>query len=93
MKSTTIGRTLTASLSGPLVAAGIILGSMVIGETATASAQPTTDSQCSSMPMTDGQDGTAAPNALTRAGQVGAAIGPSASDGSMTVNCTPASHG
>ena len=68
MNSTTIGRKLTASLTGPLVAAGIILGSMVIGESATANAQPTTDSQCTSMPMTDGQSGTA-PNALTRAGQ------------------------
>jgi len=92
MNSTTIGRKLTASLTGPLVAAGIILGSMVIGESATANAQPTTDGQCTSMPMTGGQDGTA-PNALTRAGQVGAATGPSASDGSMAVNCAPASHG
>ena len=93
MKSTTIRRTLTASLTGPLVAAGIILGSMVIGETATANAEPTTDGQCTSMPMTDGQD-TTAPNALTRAGQVGAATaGSSASDGSMPANCAPASHG
>jgi len=92
MKSTTIRRTLTASLTGPLVAAGIILGSMVIGEAATANAQPT-DGQCTSMPMTDGQD-TTAPNALTRAGQVGAATaGSSASDGSMPANCAPASHG
>jgi hypothetical protein len=44
------------------------------------------------MTMTGGQDGTA-PNALTRAGQVGAAAGPSASDGSMAVNCQAASHG
>jgi hypothetical protein len=87
-----IGRTLTATLSGPLVAAGILLGSMVIGESATANAQPATDGGCSSMPMTNGQDGTA-PNALTRAGQVGAAAGPSASDGSMAVNCQPAGHG
>ncbi len=92
MNSTTIGRKLTASLSGPLVAAGIILGSMVVGESATANAQPTADGQCTSMPMTDGQDGTA-PNALTRAGQVGAATGSSASDGSMAVDCAPASHG
>ena len=64
----------------------------LVGESATANAQPTTDGQCTSMPMTGGQDGTA-PNALTRAGQVGAATGPSASDGSMAVNCAPASHG
>lgn len=92
MNSTMIGRKLTASLSGPLVAAGIIIGSMVIGDSATANAQPTIDGPCTSMPMTDGQDGTA-PNALTRAGQVGSVTGSSASDGSMAVNCTPASHG
>ena len=92
MTNTTFGRKLAATLSGPLVAAGILAGSMVIGEPATANAQPTTDSQCSSMTMTNGQDGTA-PNGLTRAGQVGAAAGPSASDGSMAVNCQPASHG
>ena len=91
MNTKNIGRTLAAAVSGPLVAAGIMLGSIVIGDSATASAQPTTDSQCASMPMTSGQDGTA-PNALTRAGQVGAAAGPSASDGSMAVNCQPASH-
>ncbi len=92
MNSRPFGRTLTTTLSGPLVAAGILLGSMVVGESATANAQPVTDGQCSSMPMTDGQDGTG-PNALTRAGQVGAAAGPTASDGSMTVNCRPAGHG
>ena len=92
MNTKRIGRTLTASLSGPLVAGGILLGSLVIGDSATASAQPTSDGQCSSMPMTDGQDASA-PNALTRAGQVGAAALPSASDGSMAVNCQPASHG
>lgn len=89
--NTTITRRVTATLSGPLVAAGIILGSMVIGETATAGAQPG-DGQCSSMTMTGGQDA-AGPNALTRAGQIGAAAGPSASDGSMALNCQAASHG
>lgn len=93
MRTKTVARTFTASLSGPLVAAGIILGSMVVGQTATANAQPTTDSQCTSMPMTGGQEGMA-PNALTRAGQVGTATTDSnASDGSMPANCTPASHG
>ena len=92
MNNKAAGRTLTAALSGPLVAAGIILGSMVIGETASASAQPATNGQCSSMPMTNGQD-PAGPSALTRAGQVGAAAGPSAPDTSMTVDCQPASHG
>ena len=92
MNTKTVGRTLAATLSGPLVAAGIILGSMVIGDPATVSAQPTSDGQCATMPMTGGQ-GQSAPTALTRAGQVGSATGPSASDGSMTVNCQPASHG
>ena len=92
MNSKSLGRTLTAAVSGPLVAAGIMLGSMVIGEAASAGADPTSDSQCSSMPMTDGQNASG-PSALTRAGQVTAAAGPSASDGSMAVNCAPASHG
>lgn len=92
MKTTAVGRKFTATLSGPLVAAGIILGSMVISDAGTANADPTTDSQCSSMPMTGGADGTA-PNALTRAGQVTAAAGPAAADGSMTLTCAPASHG
>ena len=93
MKNNSARRRLSATLSGPLVAAGIILGTMVIGPTATASAQPTTDSQCSGMPMADSRDGTA-PNALTRAGQVGSATaGSGASDGSMPADCTPASHG
>lgn len=91
MITTAFTRRITATLSGPLVAAGIFMGAMVIGDTATASAQPAADGQCTSMTMTGGQDGTA-PNALTRAGQVGAAAGPSASDGSMAVNCQPASH-
>jgi len=92
MTKTNFGRKLAATLSGPLLAAGILAGSMVIGGSAIAGAQPTTDSQCSSMTMTNGQDGTA-PNRMTRAGQVGAAAGPSASDGSMAVNCQAASHG
>jgi hypothetical protein len=92
MNNKTFGRTLAATLSGPLIAAGVILGSMVLGDSATANAQPSTDGQCTSMPMTDGRDGTA-PNALTRAGQLGAAAGPSASDGSMAVNCQPVGHG
>ena len=92
MNATPFARRITATLSGPLVAAGIILGAMVIGDTATASAQPTTDGQCTSMTMTGGQDGTA-PNALTRAGQIGSAAGPSASDGSMAVDCQAAGHG
>jgi len=84
-------RRITATLSGPLVAAGILLGAMVIGDSATASADPAADGQCTSMAMTGGQGGSA-PNGLTRAGQIGAAAGPSASDGSMAVNCQPAGH-
>lgn len=92
MNTSPIARRITAALSGSVVAAGIILGTMVIGETATASADPMSGGQCTSMTMTNGQDGTS-PNALTRAGQIGAAAGPSASDGSMAANCAPASHG
>lgn len=89
--NTRFTRRLTATLSGPLVAAGVILGSMVTGETATAGADPMSGGQCTSMTMTGGQDAPG-PGALTRAGQIGAAAGPSASDGSMAVDCQAASH-
>ena len=92
MSTKSIGSTLAATLSGPLVAAGIILGSLVVVDPAPASAQPTSDGQCATMPMTGGQD-QSAPSALTRAGQVGSANGPIASDPSMTVTCQAASHG
>lgn len=89
--TTTLGQRIAATMAGPLLAAGILMGSMVVGDTAAASAQPSAGT-CTSMPMADGQDGTA-PNALTRAGQVSAAAGPGASDGSMPANCAPAGHG
>ena len=92
MNTTTFTRRITSAMSGPLVAAGIILGSMVIGDNATAAAQPTSGGQCAGMTMTDAQSETS-PNVLTRAGQVGAAAGPGASDGSMAVDCQAASHG
>lgn len=93
MNTTTTTRTrrLTAALAAPLAAAGIMLGSLAIGGSATAGAQPG-DTQCSGMAMTDGQGGPN-PAALTRAGQVNGAAGPGASDGSMTVNCAPVGHG
>lgn len=81
----------TSRVAGPIVAAGILLGSLTVAGPSIAGADPM-DNQCTGMTMTNGQEGTA-PNALTRAGQVGAAAGPSASDGSMAVNCQPASHG
>lgn len=82
---------ITAKAAGPLIAAGIFLGSVAALAPAIASAEPM-DGQCTSMTMTDGQSG-ANPGALTRAGQVGVATGSSASDGSMAVSCQPASHG
>ena len=91
MNTTTFTGRVGAALAGPLVAAGIMLGSMVISETASAGAEPTSGGQCTSMTMTDGQ-GASSPNALTRAGQIGAAAGPGASDGSMTVNCQATGH-
>lgn len=41
MNATPLTRRITATLSGPLVAAGIMLGSMVVGEVASAGAEPT----------------------------------------------------
>ncbi len=92
MTNPTITRRITAGLAGPLVAAGILLGGAVVGGTATAAAQPASSDQCTSMTMTQGSGGTN-PNALTRAGQIGAASGSGASDGSMAAACQPASHG
>lgn len=77
--------------AGPLVAVGLFLGSLAIGGPAVAGAQPA-DGQCTGMTMTGGQSGPNT-NALTRAGQINSASGPGASDGSMAVDCQPASHG
>lgn len=41
MNATPLTRRITATLSAPLVAAGIILGSMVVGEAAPAGAEST----------------------------------------------------
>ena len=81
----------TARAAGPIIAAGIMLGSLTVAGPSAAGADPM-DNRCTSMTMTDAPGGTA-PNGLTRAGQIGAAAGPTASDGSMAANCAPASHG
>lgn len=81
-----------AALTAPLVAVGVLLGGLALGGAAVASAQPADSGGCSAMTMTSGQNG-ANPSAMTRAGQVASAAGPSASDGSMAVDCRPASHG
>lgn len=82
--NSSITRRLIAAATGSLVATGMLLGTGAI-----AAAQPT---DCTPMTMTNGASD-ANPNALTRAGQIGAASAPSASDGSMPVDCKPASHG
>ncbi|MCW1957689.1 MAG: hypothetical protein KIH64_003905 [Mycobacterium sp.] len=87
MKTTTKSGRLAAALSAPLAAVGILLGGSPI-----AGAQPAADNQCAGMSMTDGRTGPN-PSALTRAGMINAASGPSASDGSMQSNCAPAGHG
>lgn len=89
MKRTTTRR-FTAIVALPAATAGILLGGLAFGGQAIAGAQPA-DSQCAGMTMTSGQGG-ANPGALTRAGQVGAAAAPSASDGAMAVNCQPVGH-
>ncbi len=88
--TTTAIRRLTAAVAAPLAAAGILLGGLAMGAAPTAGAQPG-DGQCSQMPMTNGRSGPT-PSALTRAGMINAAAGPSASDGSMPANCAPAGH-
>lgn len=86
-----IVRRVAVEIGAPLIAAGILIGGVVAGTSAIAAAQPG-DNQCSTMSMTSGAD-QPAPNGMTRAGQVAAAQGPGASDGSMAASCTPASHG
>lgn len=86
----TVGRA-AVEVGTPLIVAGILIGGIVAGTSAIASAQPG-DNQCSTMSMTSGAD-VPRPNGLTRAGQLGAAGGSGASDGSMAASCTPASHG
>lgn len=85
--NTSIARRIVTAVA----ATGIFLGGSVIA-TAIATAQQAPDGQCAGMTMTNGRPAVT-PNALTRAGQIGAAGAPSASDGSMAVNCQPASHG
>lgn len=80
-----------AAATASLAAAGILLGGLVAG-TAIAGAQPTTGGQCAGMAMTDGTSGPN-PAALTRAGQINASTATGATDGSMPVDCAPASHG
>lgn len=84
-------RKVAVEVGAPLIAAGILVGGIVAGTSAIAAAQPG-DTPCATMSMTNGAD-VPTPNGLTRAGQVGAAAGPSASDGSMAASCAPASHG
>ncbi|MBU3705424.1 MAG: hypothetical protein FGM50_01915 [Mycobacterium sp.] len=80
-----------AAAAVSLAAASMLLGGLVAG-TAIAGAQPTTGGQCAGMVMTDATSGPN-PAALTRAGQINASTATSASDPSMPVDCTPASHG
>ncbi len=67
MDNSTVTRRITTAMSGPLLAAGIFLGSMVIGDTAGASADATSG-LCTSMPMTSGTDGSMSVNCLPQPG-------------------------
>ena len=91
MTNRTITRRLSAIVAAPLVAAGIIAGALAIGDPATAGAQPVSGGQCTAMTMPD-SSAAQGPSMMTRAGQIAAAAGAGASDGSMAVNCQPASH-
>ena len=92
MNSTTRTRRITTAVGAAIVAAGIALGGMAIGDPASAYGQPAGSGRCTGMPMTSGQSGPTS-STLTRAGQVAAAAGPGASDGSMAVDCQAATHG
>jgi len=86
-----ITRRITTALAGTIAAAGIFAGSLVLSA-AEAGAQPATDTQCSSMAMPAGQADAAAPNPLTRAGQVGAAGNAPAPGSSAPMDCQAVGH-
>ena len=88
----TITSRIGAAVAGPAVAATILLTGLTAGIAPQASAQPTSGQQCGSMSMPN-PGSAATQNPLTRAGQVQAATGSSASDGSMPVDCQAVSHG
>jgi hypothetical protein len=67
MNNATVTRRITTAVSGPLLAAGIFLGSMVIGETAGANAAPGA-SPCTTMPMTGGTSSGMAVNCVPQSG-------------------------
>jgi len=92
MNSHSRTRRFTALVAGPLVAAGLIVGTVAVGSPAAAGAQPAAGGGCATMTMTNGQSGPN-PSGLTRAGQISAAAGPGASDGAMATDCRPANHG
>lgn len=72
MTKAIITRRTVAAAVGPLLAGGIMIGGMIVGANSVAGAQPATGQFCSSMAMPTVR-AVAAPNAMTRAGQVAAA--------------------
>lgn len=84
-------RRITAAIAGPLAAVGIALGGVALGQSAPASAQPTTG--CSSMTMPQTSAGANGPSALTRAGQLSAASAPASSGGQTAMTCPTVGHG
>ena len=81
-------RTIRAILAAPIISAGVLAATLstatpAVAESATA---------CPSMAMPGTQASAGNPNALTRAGQVGAANAPAASS-DAPMDCTAASHG
>ena len=89
----TITRRITAAIAAPVAAAGIFLGSMTLGSAASALAEPTASTECSSMAMPTTQVGTTNPNPLTRAGQIAAARNPATPGGAMDMGCPVVGHG
>ena len=88
----TITRRITTALAGAIAAAGIFVGTLVLGATE-AGAQPATDAQCSSMAMPSGQANANNLNPLTRAGQIDAAGNTGSPAGSgAPMNCQAVGH-
>jgi hypothetical protein len=92
MKNVSTIRRIRTIVTGPLLAGGILLGSMGIADIAVAVVQPGDMAQCSSMTMANAQGG-ANPSPMTRAGQINAAGINNAADTGMPLNCQPVNHG
>ena len=81
-------RSFTTVVAGPIIAAGVLAGSMVVGAATEAGAQPTSGTKCSTltMPGTGAEVSPDTLNPLTRAAQV-AAVNPTPQAPVFDISC------